>query len=172
MKYAKSSKGYYVPKGAKSTDQGQPTGQQASQTPDTDPLEQFASTGQGKTSSFGQAGFKRAGSYGDKDLFAPTSFGQGASQVVNVDGQDYTIGFLKNKQGDSYSAVLVDRSGNVRAGSTKDQAINDMLSNFQNLNGSQMSRALYDFGITQTTSPTQRFNQMAPVEGTRQGSVM
>jgi len=177
MKYGKSDKGYFVAKGkegnvpasaaAAATDAANPNPTQV------DPLEQFATSGQGKASSFTQAGFKRQYSYGDKELYAPNNFGEGGAQIVNVDGKDFTIGFLKDKTGDRYSAVLVDQAGNVRPGSTRDQAINEMLSNFQNLSGSQVARSLYDFGIAKTTSSRQKWaGERQVTEGVGQGAMM
>lgn len=161
--YGKSKKGYFK---AKDPNQpamaGEPVNAAAAAgvdntTPQTesDPLEQFASQGDGKAMSFTQAGFSRGKSFGGKDLYVPNRFGEGGSQIINVDGQDYTMAFTKDKTGDKYSAVLVDAAGNVRSGSTRDQAINDMLSNFQNLNGSQVARSLYEFGISKTSTPAQ-----------------
>ena len=172
MKYGKSDKGYFV---AKKKDGGVPaTADAASANPtQVDPLEQFTTAGEGKASSFTQAGFKRQYSFGDKELYAPNKFGEGGSQIVNVDGKDFTIGFLKDKTGDMYNAVLVDQAGNVRQGSTRDQAINEMLSNFQNLNGSQVARSLYNFGISKTTAPNQRYGgSQQVVEGVGQGAMM
>lgn len=179
--YGKSKKGYFK---AKDPNQpamaGEPANAAAAAGVDNtapvepDPLAQFASQGDGKSMSFTQAGFKRGYSSGGKDLYVPNKFGEGGSQIVNVDGQDYTIAFTKDKTGDKYNAVLVDAAGNVRSGSTRDQAINDMLSNFQNLSGSQVARSLYEFGISKTSTPAQGSYRgaMGAVQGVAQGAQM
>jgi hypothetical protein len=158
MKYAKSSKGYYVPKGGAEGEPG-------------DPLSQFSKGAMGgQMMSFTEAGFRK-GTYGDREFFHPVGFGQGASQVVNIGGTDYTIGFTKDKNADNYSAVLVDKTGNVRQGDPNtDQVANEVLANFQNLNPSQMATALYKFGTSQTTGSTQKWGgAMQAVEGVRKG---
>lgn len=155
MKYAKSSKGYYVPKGGA---EGEPV----------DPLSQYSQNAKGSQMvSFTEAGFKKGYSFGDRELYIPTGFGQGASQIVNVGGTDYTIGFTKDKNADRYSAVLVDKAGNVRQGDpSTDQVANEVLANFQNLNSNQMANALYNFGTTKTTAPGQKYRgSMSAVEG-------
>ena len=173
MKYGKSDKGYFVANGK---DGNVPTSAAAAAntTPtQVDPLEQFATAGEGKAVSFTQAGFKRQYNFGDKELYAPNKFGEGGSQIVNVDGKDFTIGFLKDKTGDRYSAVLIDQDGQVRPGSTRDQAVNEMLSNFQNLSGSQVARSLYDFGISKRTAPNQNWaGERQVTEGVKQGAMM
>jgi hypothetical protein len=165
MKYAKSSKGYYIPKDG-SAPEPKVVGMATDNTPD--PLAQFSQAAQGaKAVSFTEAGFKKGYSYGDKDLYIPTNFGAGASQTVNIDGADYTIAFAKDKNADNYNAVLVDKSGNVRPGNPRDQVANSVLANFQNLNASKMANALYNFGITKTTSQGQNWSgPMTAVQGT------
>lgn len=177
MMYGKSEKGYFKAK----NNPGQPsqpaTAEEATgmTTPkEGDPLEQYATSGQGKAMSFTQAGFSRGKSWGGKDLYVPNNFGEGGAQIINVDGKDYTMAFTKDKTGDNYSAVLVDAAGNVRQGSTRDQAINEMLSNFQNLNGSQVARSLYEFGISKTSTPAQGKYRGATqaTQGVQQGAQM